>query len=135
MMKVQEKIRFMRELKNLSQEEVAAKLGMSTYGYSKIERGETKANFPKLEEIAEVLEIDLMELLTFGEKNVACLIGDNNPNSNNISQIVGSESEVRFEVQKLQLVVEHLQSTLIQKDKDIARLEEIVVLLKNANPA
>ena len=122
----------MRELKNWSQEDLAAKLGMSTNGYSKIERGETKANIPKLEQIAEVLEIDLMELLTFGEKNVACLIGDNNPNSNNISQIVGSAPEAAFEVQKLQLMVEYQQSMLTQKDKEIGHLEKILELLKSS---
>lgn len=120
----------MRELKDCSQEEIAVKLGMSTNGYSKIERGETKANIPKLEQIAEALEVDLMELLTFGEKHVACLIGDNNPNSNNISQVLGSPTEIAFELQKMQLRVEHLQTLLLQKDKDIARLEEMVGLLK-----
>ncbi|MCX7086558.1 MAG: helix-turn-helix transcriptional regulator [Methylococcales bacterium] len=130
-MKIQEKIRFMRELKNWSQEDLAAKLGMSTNGYSKIERGETKANIPKLEQIADALDIDLMELLMFGEKAIACLIGDNNQNGNNISQVMGSTTEAAFEVQKLQLVVEHQQAMLIQKDKSIVHLEEMLALLKN----
>jgi transcriptional regulator with XRE-family HTH domain len=47
-MKVHEKIRNLREAKNWSQEEMAAKLNMSVNGYSKIERGETKAYIPKL---------------------------------------------------------------------------------------
>jgi len=66
----------MRESKNWSQEEMAAKLNMSVNGYSKIERGETKAYIPKLEQISEVLEMDLMELMSLGEKHVAFLIGD-----------------------------------------------------------
>jgi transcriptional regulator with XRE-family HTH domain len=78
-MKVHKKIRFMRDSKNWSQEEMAAKLNMSVNGYSKIERGETKAYIPKLEQISEVLEMDLIELMSFGEKHVY-LISDNSNN-------------------------------------------------------
>lgn len=127
-MKVQEKIRFIRESKKMSQEEVANKLNMSTYGYAKIERGETKANIPKLEKIAEVLGVDLMELMAFGEKNVACLIGDNNQNSNNISQI--DSTELKFEIQTLQLTVKHQQEILLVREKEIAQLEGIIELMK-----
>ena len=127
-MKIQEKIRFMRESKKMSQEEMADKLGMSTYGYSKIERGETKANIPKLEQIADVLEIDLMELLTFGEKNVACLIGDNNQNSNNITE--NSSTDLAFEVQKYRLIVEHQQTIIACKDKEIAHLQGMLDMQK-----
>jgi transcriptional regulator with XRE-family HTH domain len=131
-MKVQEKIRFIRESKKMSQEEVANKLNMSTYGYAKIERGETKANIPKLEKIAEVLGIDLMELLTFGEKNLTCFIGDNNKNNNlngnNISQT--DSIELKSEIQILQLTIKHQQDILLTREKEIARLEEIIELMK-----
>jgi transcriptional regulator with XRE-family HTH domain len=56
-MKVHEKIRFLREAKNWSQEEMAKKLNLSVNGYSKIERGETKTYNPKLEDIAKVSAI------------------------------------------------------------------------------
>lgn len=96
-MKVQEKIRAMRETKNWSQEEMAEKLNMSVSGYSKIERGETNPHFSKLEQIAEILGIDLIELISFGEKHVY-LITDN---SNNGSNLIGSTNEIAFEIQKL----------------------------------
>ena len=50
-MKVNEKIRFLRENKNLTQDQMAERLGMSTNGYAKIERGETRLTIPKLEQI------------------------------------------------------------------------------------
>lgn len=128
-MKIQEKIRCLRELKNWSQEDLASKLDMSTNGYSKIERGETKANIPKLEQIAEILEIDLMELLAFGEKSVAFLFGDNN--NQNSTQIVSSSTELALEIQKLKLIVEHQQAILNQKDREIVHLEEMLGLLKS----
>jgi transcriptional regulator with XRE-family HTH domain len=125
-MKVQEKIRFARELKNLSQEEVASKLGMSTTGYAKIERGQTKANIQKLEKIAEVLEIDLMELLVFGEKNVTFLIADNNSNSNSIMQSENGANDMIFKIDKLEMTVRYQQEMLNHKDKEITRLEEML---------
>ena len=126
-MKFHEKIRFMRQSKNWSQEDMADKLGMSVAGYAKIEQGRTDANFSKLEQIASVFELDVVELLSFGEKNVICLIGDN---SVNISQIIGSSKELIFEMQKLQLGLEHKEAMLAQKDKEIQRLEELIALLK-----
>lgn len=43
-MNVHEKIRLIRELKHLSQEDVAEQLNISTSGYAKIERGESQLN-------------------------------------------------------------------------------------------
>jgi transcriptional regulator with XRE-family HTH domain len=40
-MKMCDKIKFMRQSKSLSQEEMAEKLGLSLNGYANIERGET----------------------------------------------------------------------------------------------
>lgn len=73
-MKVHEKIRYMRQSKNWSQEEMADKLGMSVAGYAKIEQGRTDAHYSKLEQIANVFGIGVMELLSVGERNVICLI-------------------------------------------------------------
>ena len=76
-MKVCEKIHFLRQLKGWSQEEMADKLEMSTNGYAKIERGETDLPLSRLEQIAKVFEIELVELFSFGEKNVFYVTGDN----------------------------------------------------------
>ena len=127
-MKVHEKIRFMRQSKNWSQDEMAEKLAMSVNGYAKIEQGKTDASFSKLEQIAEIFDMDIVELLTLGEKNVICLIGDN---SVNISQIMGSPKELAFEIQKLQLMLEHKNELLAQKDSQIAKLEKIIALMEN----
>lgn len=129
-MKIQEKIRFMRESRHWSQEEMADKLGMSTNGYAKIERGETRAFIPKLEQIAEIFEVDLMELMSFGERQVVCLIGDGNNGLN----VTGS-TELAFEIQKLQLVVSHKDELLSHQKQEIANLHEMIALLKGAKPA
>ncbi|TAN50105.1 MAG: XRE family transcriptional regulator [Methylococcaceae bacterium] len=120
-MKVHEKIRFMRQLKGLSQENVADKLALSVNGYADIERGKTDVQVSRLEQIAEAFDMDLIELLSFGEKNVACQIGNNN--HNNWQNTYAKESD--FELQKLQLIVE-------QQGKEIAYLKEIIDLMKKA---
>jgi transcriptional regulator with XRE-family HTH domain len=117
----------MRQSKNWSQEDMADKLGMSVAGYAKIEQGRTDTNFSKMEQIASVFDMDIVELLSFGEKNVICLIGDN---SVNISQIIGSSKDLAYEMQKLQLMLEHKDEMMTQKDKEIAGLKEVVELLK-----
>jgi len=117
-MKVHEKIRFMRESKDWSQEEMAAKLNMSVSGYSKIERGETKGYIPKLEQIAKEFEMELMELLSFGERHILI-----NENSNHGCNVIGSSTELVFENQKQQLIISH-------QDETIAHLKQEIIYLK-----
>jgi transcriptional regulator with XRE-family HTH domain len=130
-MKVHEKIRFMRQSKNWSQDEMAEKLEMSLNGYAKIEQGKTDAQLSKLEQIAEIFDMDVVELLTLGEKNVICLIGENSMGDN--MQIMGASKELIFEIQKLQLTLEHKNELLEQKDSQIAKLEKIIALMENKN--
>jgi transcriptional regulator with XRE-family HTH domain len=70
MMKVHEKIRSLRRSKRWSQEEMAEKLNLSVNGYANIERGETDPQLSRLEKIAETFGMELVELFSFGEKNV-----------------------------------------------------------------
>ncbi|MDD5274708.1 MAG: helix-turn-helix transcriptional regulator [Methylovulum sp.] len=121
-MKVNEKIRTIRQLKDFSQEEMAEKLGISKNTYANIERGETDVSVSRLEQIANTFEMDLVELFNFGEKTVACLIGNNNQFSN-IGQNISDSKEAQFEIQKLQLIVE-------QQLKEISYLKEIIELTK-----
>lgn len=128
-MKVQEKIRSMRESKNWSQEEMATKLNMSVNGYSKIERGETNPHFSKLKQIAQELEIDILELMSEG-RNVY-LISDNG--NNHCCNVIGSSSEIAFEIQKLQMTVSHKDETIEQLRTEIELLKEVIELMKFAN--
>jgi transcriptional regulator with XRE-family HTH domain len=128
MMEIHEKIRLLREAKHWSQEDMAEKLNMSISGYSKIERGATKAYIPKMQKIAEVLEVELIELIPLDGGNDYL---NSNYASNGNSHIVGLPNDTPFEVQKLQLINQHQQEIIAQKNKDIAHLETIIELLKN----
>ena len=77
-MKVNEKIRMMRELNDWTQEDMADKLHMSLNSYAKLERGESKIYLEKLEQVAEVFNIDLVDLLSLNKQNLVWLaVGDN----------------------------------------------------------
>jgi transcriptional regulator with XRE-family HTH domain len=77
-MKVHEKIRSCRREKGWSQEDMAEKLDLSVNGYANIERGETDVQLSRLEQIAETFGIKLLELFSWGEKNVFCIVNNNN---------------------------------------------------------
>ena len=129
-MKVTEKIRTMRKAKNWTQEEMAEKLNMCVNAYAKIERGETNALNPKLEKIAQLFGVDLLELISV-DKNVYFA------NDNWSNNIIGASNETVFEIQKLQMTIQHKDEIINHKDemlefqkREIARLEEIINLMK-----
>ncbi len=117
--KINEKIKFIRSLKSWTQEQVADKLGISTHAYAKIERGETDVNFSRLQQFAEIMEIDLLQLLSFDEKNIFNINGNHSQ-----SQIVCfnssmEQSENKHELEKANLMNEQLQ-------KEVEYLKEII---------
>lgn len=62
-----QKIKKLRELKNLTQEHLAIELGLSQSAYSKIETGEADVPYSRLEQIAKVLELKPEDIITFHE--------------------------------------------------------------------
>jgi transcriptional regulator with XRE-family HTH domain len=68
--KIGSSIRKIREIKGLKQESVAMKLGLTTNGYGKIERGESQINLERLNQIAEVFDVNPSDILNFDENIV-----------------------------------------------------------------
>lgn len=105
----------------------------------KIERGETKLHLDKLEQIAQILDIDIVELINSGERNVFVQF---NENSHFGSSFQGdNEKSLLIEIEKLKLSLSHCQQLLEekegllnklveQKDNEIKLLREMVELLK-----
>lgn len=112
-MKVNEKIRFLRENKNLTQDQMAERLGMSTNGYAKIERGETRLTIPKLEQIVEVFDTDVLELMSLGERIVYFQDSDNH----SINIINPTSQELTSEILQLKQTVLHQQEILETKNQ------------------
>ena len=138
-MKINEKIRQLREQHQLSQENMADRLGMSVTGYAKIERGEVRSNLPRLEQISEVFDMDICELLSYGETekvyfNNSVTESTNSNNSNNFLFAVGNDN-LEKAIQQLQLIISHKDELLAQKDKIILGLEREITLLRNMHKA
>lgn len=148
-MQLNDKVRALRKLHDFSQEEMAAKLGMSTYGYAKIERGIRRLDIPKLNEIAAIFEMDLVELLNFDVEKTMNLIHENKQsiiyhyqiNKDSSQNTYIGASELEHEIEKLQLTIAHLNEKLTekeqqiqqitaQKDREIALLQDLVHTLK-----
>ena len=115
-MELPEKIKIIRSYKNWTQEDIAEKLGISTNSYAKIERGETDVNFSRLQQIANVMEIELPHLLGLNEKNVFNITYDNN-NSCQINSSSTEQIELKHELEKANLIIE-------QQKKEIDYLKQ-----------
>ncbi|MCD0466999.1 helix-turn-helix transcriptional regulator [Flavobacterium sp. ENC] len=63
--KINENIKSIRELKDYTQEYMAVMLNITQAGYSKIEKGTITLSCDKLEEIAFIFEMDLINLIAF----------------------------------------------------------------------
>lgn len=81
-MHIGQKIRKLRELKNLTQTHVAEKLGVSQSAYSKMELGESEVTYNRLEKISEILEMKPEEVISFNESMVFNVM--NNQNGGNV---------------------------------------------------
>ncbi|NBI12290.1 helix-turn-helix domain-containing protein [[Haemophilus] felis] len=126
-MSTHDNIRLMREKHKWSQEEMAEKLNMSPSGYSKIERGETKLYLDKLQQIAQIFNIDISELVNSNEKNICFLIGEN---SHLNSNFYANDEALALENEKLKLSLSYKDQIIAEKDAQIASLKEIITLLK-----
>lgn len=104
----------MRELNQLSQQNMADKLQMSINGYSKIERGETRLTVERMKQIAEIFKIDVTELLHEEEKHCILVIGEqyHSNNGHNIQIQNHDYMENQIELEKLRLLVQHQQEIL-----------------------
>lgn len=142
---VNEKIRKVRESKAWSQEQMAEKLNMSLNGYAKIERGETKLYLDKLEQIAQVFDIDVVELMQSDGKNICFQI------ESPLGSIYqgGGETQMLIEIERLKLELSRSQESIVtnqilqaekeslwqklieQKDKEINALNTIIAMLKS----
>lgn len=114
------KIRSLRTLKELSQENVAEMLGISITAYSKIERGETDVQLSRLSQIAKAFEVSIEEILNFGDKITHSFNGHSIGNNNIISN-----SE-----QTLLVELERLRTKTAGQDKEIEHLKKIISLLE-----
>ena len=137
-MKIYEKIKMARHLRQLSRSEMAEKMGMSVDGYALLERGERRFDDEKIEKVAQILEMSLSELMSIDEQSTMCLLSENHTeNAERGFLLIGSHfSHIYYdgaavlaaENGELKLTVQHQAELLAQKDREIETLRELVRL-------
>jgi len=118
-MSVNEKIRLIREAKDLTQEQMAEKLGVSQSAYGDIERGDNDPKLSKLQKIADIFEMQLSELVDLSEKGTLN-INFNKQGKNNI-YITSSLTEKEMALKDKELAMQA---------REIENLRAIIALLK-----
>lgn len=126
-MNINDKVRMVRELRDWSQEEMAQKLGMSTNGYAKIERGEVRLNIPKLEQIAAVFGMNLLDLMAISDKSIVYLVNENSTHSSNY---YAAPQDLVQELEKTRLMLSHKDELLAQQASEIKSLKMLVEILQ-----
>lgn len=122
-MLINEKIKLVRNARGLTQEEVAEEIGISLNAYGDIERGDSDPKLSKLQKIAEVLEINLCELLDLNDK-ATLSINFNKQGRHNV--YINSDSE--FEKQKL--ICEFKDKEIEMYKQKVADLTKMIELLE-----
>ena len=119
-MTIGEKIRGIRTLKGLSQENMAEMLGLSLLSYGDIERGKKDVNMNRLEQIAEKLGVSVSDIMKFGDTvsnffdQCNGAVGLNNGTQNN-----------NYDQRELQLTIEKqtLEIAKFKAEKEKAEME------------
>lgn len=105
---------------------------MSANGYGAIERGDSRITVNKLDELSRLFEVPFNELCDEESTNV--FIAHNNgtqAQQNNQSNCTVCSKSEKHENEKLQLVVEKLESMLEAQKAEISYLKEIIELMKS----
>ena len=107
-------IKKFRELRNITREEISSELDLSNSGYSKIERGETEITLSKLYKIAEILKVNVSQILNFDTTTIFNITNNHGLNG----QINGGQyhSDIFKEkyIKMLELENEELKNKLSQ---------------------
>ena len=86
-MEIGDTIKKFRELKNFTRESMAQEMEMSLSGYSKIERNEIDLTLTRAKKIADILGVDLSQLLSFDSSQIF------NISNNSTVQATGAKAE------------------------------------------
>jgi len=115
-----QKIKKLRELKNLTQSHVAQQLGVTQSAYSKLELGESEVTYSRLERISDVLGMKPEEIISFNDQMVFNI--SNNPYGGNVFSHIDQNGITENERKLYQDQIDLLKN-------EVAHLKEIVAKL------
>lgn len=125
-------MRELRKEQGLTQAELAEQANLTPNGYAKIERNETEPQAESIKRIAQALGVSMELLMTEKDedtKNIV-IIGENTNNTVDEHSVIGIKN-VNCNADEYKEQIELYKQLIIEKDKRIAQLEEMVELLKN----
>lgn len=118
-MKVNQRIKYIRENKRLSQEAVAFQLELSQSQYSRRENGEIPFTTNEIETLADILDVKIAEL--YGEETI--VFNNKNQKGGSFGQFIAVPD----------LLIEQYEARLKEKERIIQLLEEKISSLVNLN--
>ena len=129
-LKAHERLRRVREIRNMSQAEFAEMLGLSPAAYGRLERGETQTDFDQLQRFAEVLNVPISDFLP------ESIVFNNHPKNgygnlvagNCYNYIYASEDQ---QAKELEQENAHLKEKITLLEDKISLLEEGLLVLRN----
>jgi transcriptional regulator with XRE-family HTH domain len=107
-MQIGQKIKKIRELKNLTQEHVAQELGITQGSYSRMELGETEVSYSKLEKISGLFGMKPEEVISFNENMVFNIMHNDVGNGFVINNNQLSEGEKNLYERQIELLKEEV---------------------------
>lgn len=126
-MNIHHRIKSLRLSKNLTQDYVASKMGISQRQYSKIESCDVKLDFDRLQKLSEIFEINLSDMLTEEQNQV------NNFNNNKLitNAVVNNYSQVQIDIQNdmILFLKEEIKNLKIQIDKKDEQISELIKVI------
>lgn len=123
-MELHNKVKRLREINDLSQEDMAEKLNVSKNTYGRLERGEVKISLDRLRKIADIFNIDLSDILKQSEQGLTLLITSGDSSHNNYYS--SNYKDLISENESLKLALSYKDEIIIQKDKEIALLRKLI---------
>jgi transcriptional regulator with XRE-family HTH domain len=129
------RIKFLRNIKGWTQEDMAEKLKMSVIGYGNIERGDADIALSRLEEIAKLLGVELQELFN-SQGKIVINLGDASITNgyyhgeSTHQDITYIHKELEYQLEKDQLIIEQLKKEVSFLQQEVTHLKEIIELLK-----
>jgi transcriptional regulator with XRE-family HTH domain len=131
MNKLHETIKLLRNKAGFSQDSIADVLGINQSSYAKIERGETELTLSRLQRIASLFNLSVIELLTYdNNKEYGSLVVNNNQNSIGVQNNYAAEVELKQEITDLKNRVRYLEERVNSLTEKNALKDKIISLLE-----
>lgn len=134
--KIGKKIKELRVVNQWTQEQVAGQLHLTRNAYSDIELGKTDICISRLAQLAQFFGVDLGYFVDDKEQVVFYLTGAQNTqfhtSQRNEYHVHSSEEKnLRIELEKAQLMLEHNQQQIALLEQKISDLQKIISLLES----